>query len=221
MKTFSTLAGSAFAGLALLGSLATTGCASRAAPFDELDKAPITMLRIGQPPPPPAPIMAPAAVGGIQIPGLPAEMNAGLNQAAAAAAAAIPGLASMIPGMAPGGATPMQPAAPQVPLWNGFAIIQQQQVADEDTKEDLLDLFGDEDNFEGAGDPNNFRPGFGVSIQGNNGAPIDLLVSFSSNQVRGVNLQWPHQGKNTFSSDGRQELTKIYSKLFGPIPVDG
>jgi len=220
MKNFSTLASSTLAGLSLLGSLAATGCASRAAPFDELDKAPVTILRIGQPPPPPAPMVAPmGATGGIQIPGLPPEMNAALNQGAAAVTAAIPGLASMIPGMGPG-AAPMQPAAPPVPMWNGFAILQQQQLTDEDMKEDLLDLFGDEGNFEGAGDPNNFRPGFGVSFQGG-GAPIDLLVSFSSNQVRGVNLQWPHQGKNTFSTDGRKSVTQVYTKLFGPIPQDG
>lgn len=211
MKIFSTLAG-----LALLVPVAT-GCASRAAPFDELDKAPVTILRLGPPPAPPV-AAVPTAPGAPMIPGVPPEWQAAGQQLLQGVQQALPGL--IPPNLLPGAAPQVAPTAPPAPTWNGFTILASQQLADEDLKDEILDVFGDDDSFEGAGDPNNFRPGLGISFAGSAGPPVDLLVSFSSNQARMVNGTWPHMGKNMFAPDARKSMTEVYTKLFGPVPPD-
>ena len=79
-------------------ALLLSACASRTAPFNELDKAPITIMRLQEPPPPPPPV---AAVPGLpQIPGVPPELQQLGQQALDGLKAALP------PGLIP------QPAQP-------------------------------------------------------------------------------------------------------------
>lgn len=197
------------AALTLLAPLAA-GCASRTAPFDELDKAPMTILRLGPPPAPPV-AMAPPGMPG--IPGVPPELQQMGQQILQGVQQTLPGL--LPPGLMPGAAPPA--AAPPQPTWKGYTIVSSMQLTDEDMREDILDIFGDEDSFEQMADQNCFQPGLGISISGAGQPPVDLLVSFQCNQARGDGFRWPYP-KNGFSDDARQELSKIYSQLFGPIP---
>jgi hypothetical protein len=203
------------AGLSILLPLAT-GCASRTAPFDEVDQAPMTIMRLGQPPPPPTPIAA-ATPGGGLIPGLPADLTKLGEQIAQGAQSILPpGL--IPPGLIPGqAATPVAPQAPPVDMFKAWAVVgQRMSVTDEDTREEILDLFGDEDSFQ-AERGNCFSPGMGISIARSGGAPIDLMVSLSCSQAQGDGFQWPYK-VNGLTPDTSSRLAKIFEKFFGPVP---
>ena len=199
------------AGLALLLPLAF-GCA-RTAPFDQMDKAQITVLRLTAPAPSP---LQPG--GGLipAIPGLPAEIGQ-LGQQA------IQGLGGMIPqgmlppGLIPGGAAPGQPSAQQ---FKGFTIAQQMPLSDEGMRDELLDVFGHESNFS-AQRGSCFTPGLGIVMQRPNAPEVDLLVSFTCNQVMMDGARWPYQ-VNGLTGESRDHLAKIYERLgWGPVPQGG
>lgn len=212
------------AGLLLVLPLAA-GCASRTAPFNDMDKAQITVLRLqGQEPPPAATPATPGATPGAfpGIPGLPPEWQNAANQAAQGLQQMIPpGI--LPPGLIPGanpGANPANPAPQaQAPRFEGFIIVAQMPLTDDKTKNDLLDVFGHESSFN-TNRGNCFVPGFGVSMQRPNQPPVDLLVSFQCNQAMGNGFRWPYQA-NGFTPDTRDKLQKIYEKLFGPLPPSG
>lgn len=204
-----------FAGFALLAPL-VFGCASRAAPFNDMDKAQITVLRLqGQEAPAAAPAQAtsPAPL----IPGLPPEIQA-LGQQA------LQGLQGVLPpGMIPPGLIPGQAATPapvqqQLPRFKSFVILAQTQLNDEDLKGEILDVFGDEGSFS-TDRGNCFYPGFGISmVRPNSPVPVDLLISFSCNQTMGDGFKWPHPS-NGFTAETHQRLSKVYEKLWGmPVP---
>jgi len=202
------------AALTLLLPLAA-GCAGRTAPFNEMDQAQITVLRLGQPPAP-TPTVTPQAAGLPQIPGIPAELQQMGQQALQGLQQALP--PGMIPpGLIPGTqqqqTTPVQPATPQ---FKGFSILAQMPVTDDKVKDEILDLFGDEDNFTGQRGTC-FTPGMGVAITRPNAAPIELLISISCNQAVGDGFQWPYPN-NGFSNEARQRATDLYQKLWGPLP---
>jgi hypothetical protein len=204
-------------GLTLLAPFAF-GCAGRTAPFDEMDKAQITVLRLQGPPPP---VAAPpvAGVPGLPvIPGLPPELAAGAAAAAAGLGALIPGLPP-IPGLTPPGQPPVQPAAPP-PMFKGFVIGQTTPLTDEATRDELLDIFGNEDSF-GPNKGNCFTPGMGVSIQRvDQPQPVELLISISCNQAMGDGFRWAYPN-NGFTPETAQKLSGIYQRLFGPLPPNG
>jgi hypothetical protein len=206
----------ALIGLTLLTPLAT-GCAGRTAPFDEMDKAQITVLRLQGPPPPVAPVAG--APGMPAIPGLPPEWQAGAQQALGQLQQVLPpGL--IPPGLIPG--APGQPAAPAAPppMFKGFVIGQQMPLTDETTREELLDIFGSEDSFNG-NRGQCFTPGMGVSIvRADQPQPIDLLISINCNQAMGDGFRWPYPN-NGFTPETAQKLQAIYQKLFGPVPPTG
>jgi hypothetical protein len=202
------------AALALLSAVAP-GCASRAAPFDKLDQASVTIMKLQQKP---QTGVLPGAggftlPGGIQIPGIdPALVQQTLQQLQQGGFIP-PGL---IPGM--GGTNPTQPA--QQPYANdpNFVIADQRPVVDEQLKSDLLDLFGDDASFnEQAG--NCWFPGMVVSFQGSPDypQPVDVAVSLSCNQAQGYGFQWPHANRG-LTAESHQTLTGIYQSLFGPVP---
>src|SRR4051812_2261985 len=139
LKT-STLALAAVATVAAL-----TGCAGTpAAPFDQLKSANLTAYRL-QNAEANAALPGAAATPGaapVAIPGLPPEMNAWLQQGAAA-------VSQVLPGLLPGAAAVL-PAADTTPRFHDFRILSQTQVLDPDLKESLGKLLGDKDSFDNA-----------------------------------------------------------------------
>lgn len=202
------------AGILLLLPLAF-GCA-RTAPFDELDKAPMTIMRLGQPPPPPAPVAMPST-GTPLIPGLPPDLQKMGEQVLQGAGQILPpGL--IPPGLIPG-AQPQPTAVPQqqTPMFKAWAIVAPPiQNVDDETREEILDIFGDEDSFQ-ADRPNCFSPGMGISITRNGQPPVDLMISLSCAQAQGDGFKWPYKA-NGFTTDTSDRLSKIFQKFFGPVP---
>ena len=211
----------ALLGLSLFVPLAL-GCAGRTAPFDEIDKAQITVLRLQgvEPPPQPTPVAQPQPGMFPAIPGVPPELAAAGQQILNQVGQAIPpGL--LPPGLLPGTAPqPQVPQAPPPPRFKGFIILGQMPLTDEVVKEDLLDLFGSEDSFSNQRG-NCFTPGLGIAMQRPNGTPpVELLVSLSCNQAMGDGFRWPYKN-NGFTPETSQKLTKIYEKLWSSPPPPG
>ncbi len=207
---------SIFAALTLLVPLAA-GCAGRTAPFNEMDKAQITVLRLSQPPPPVAAV-TPGLIPGLPgIPGLPPEMTAMGNQLLQGVGAALPP-GFLPPGLIPGTSpTPVAPVQPQVPLYkNSFAITAQMPLTDETLKNEILDILGAKGSFEGS--PGQcFTPGMAFSMQRPGAAPADVMVSLSCNQVKADGFAWPYKG-NGFSPEAHDKMAAVYTKLWGPVP---
>lgn len=197
-----------------------TGCASRTAPFNEMDQAQITVLRLQGQEPPPQPVAQPTAPGIPGIPGLPPELQAGAQALGQAVNQALPGL--IPPGLLGGAAQPAQPAQPPPPRFKNFIILAQQPLMDESIKNELLDIFGSEKSFQ-TDRGNCFFPGMGISMQRAPQAnqapapPVDLLISLSCNQAMGDGFRWPYP-YNGFTPETHQRLTKIFEKLWGPVP---
>ncbi len=209
-------------GLALFLPIAA-GCASRTAPFNDLDQASVTILKLqGQEAPAamPGATTQPGAMPMLPIPGLTPEQQAqlqqGVQQLGQAAQQMIPGL--QIPGL-PGVGQTAQPQPAQQMRFNGFVILDQRSIADSTTKDDLLDTFGKEDNFNQNRGPC-FTPGMGVVFQDPKKGNVELMVSFSCNQVQGNGFRWPYQ-VNGLSPDASNKLRRIYEQNFGPLPPSG
>jgi hypothetical protein len=200
-------------GLALLAAPLATGCASRAAPFNQMDQAQISAMRLTQPPPPPPPVAAaPGAFPGIPGLPIPPEMQAAGQQILQGAAQALPGL--IPPGLIPGQPAAPQPQQPQLPQWNGLSVVASVPVMNEDMKNDILDLFGDEDSFQAGSNNCGTAPGLGFSMVRPNQPNVDLLVSFTCSKAMGVGFQWPHKA-DMLKGESHQKLSQIYQALFG------
>jgi hypothetical protein len=202
--------------LLVVSTATTAGCVSRAAPFDQLDQASVTIYKLQAPQAAQAQPAQPQ-VGQPLIPGLPPEL-AQLGQAALqqlqAQGLLPPGIT--IPGLP--GAQPVVPVQPQLPMYRGqWAIADQRPVMDEALKEKLLDLFGDAESFnEQRG--NCFFPGMAISFQSQQfPEPVDVVVSLSCNQAVGYGFQWPHP-QSGFTTTTHQTLTNVYQSQFGPVP---
>ena len=206
LKT-STLALAAVATVAAL-----TGCAGTpAAPFDQLKTANLTAYRLQNADA--TPVVAGAAAtpaAPIAIPGLPAEMNAWIQQGAAAVQQALPGLL-------PGAAGAMLPQADTSPRFHDFRILSQTQVIDPDLKESLGKLLGDKDSFDNAQArcaPNVFYADLGLSFTSTAGpTPNDVLISFQCNQVVSRSFAWPHPATG-MTPDTVKKLSEIVLKIF-------
>lgn len=207
--------------LAAVGSLslALTGCTSRASPFGDLDDASVTILKLQGQEVAPTPTMPGAGgIGGFPLPfPVPPELQQGLGALGQGLGGIIPpGL--LPPGLIPApGGTPMPPAA--APRFNGFVILAQQPLMDEDMKDEILDLFGDEDSFN-ANRGQCFYPGLGIVFQDPSMAPVELMVSFSCNQAMGNGFRWPHE-QNGLTPESSNSLRLIHERLFGPVPPTG
>src|SRR5262249_43026972 len=119
-----------------------TGCiGGREAPFNEpADKAQITVMRLqGQEAPPNngGPPARPPA-----LPGIPPELQQ-RGQQPSQGLQRVPPPGLIPPGLIPG-ATPVQQNAPR---FKNFVILAQMPLADEEAKDELLDVFGHEGNF--------------------------------------------------------------------------
>jgi hypothetical protein len=201
-----------FAGLVALLPLAV-GCAARTAPFDQMDRAQVTVLRLQAPAAPTNPL----SQAGLPttIPGLPPEL-AQMGQAALQGLQnVVPGLQNALPGLIPGA----QPAQPQLPQFKGYSIVAQMPLPDDGLKDQLLDLFGSESSFSNQVQ-NCFTPGMGVVFTRPNAPEVDLLISLSCNQAKMDGARWPYQ-VNGFTPESRDRLAKVYEKLFGPVPPTG
>ncbi|EYF07898.1 hypothetical protein [Chondromyces apiculatus] len=213
---------------AALALLAPTlfGCASRTAPFNEMDEASITVLRLQGQYTPTAVATTTAATGLPQlIPGLtiPPELQQMGQQA-------MQGLQQALPGLIPPGLIPGQPqtttptAVTPPPLFkNTYVIATSRQLttdaADEELREQILDIFGDEDSFS-ADKGNCFSPGLAISMQRpTSPVPVELLISLSCNQAVGDGFRWPYP-TNGFTGETKQKLLTIYQQLFGAVPPD-
>ena len=200
----------AAAGLAL----AQTACSSSLAqPFESKKSEPITIYRLQNfEPPQPQAGAAPGA-----IPGLPPQIQQWLHGAAAALP---PGL--IPPGLLPGAAP--APNTANVQRFYNFPILGTMSVTDKEMREDILELFGKESNFEAPkqscmyaefgfqiGQP----PPPGVQGAPTASAPADILVSLSCDQVQMFNYGWPHGAKTGLGPDTSQKIIKIVQKAFG------
>lgn len=200
-----------FIGLAVVAVPLATGCA-RTAPFDQMDQAQITVMRLTTPPPVAQPTPMTGQTGFPGLP-LPPELQAGATavlQGAQAAGIPIP------PGLIPGQTqTTMQPAAPPPPMFNGLAIVAQVPLTNDDMKSDLLDVFGKESSFQDApASQCPTAPGMGISMVRPGQANVDLLVSFTCNKAYGVGFPWPYK-KDALTSESNQKMSQIYQALFG------
>lgn len=197
-------------------TLATAACGSKpAAPFDTLKTANLTAFRLQNYEPPPPAVGATPGQG--MIPGLPPEITQWVQQGAAGLQQLIPpGLVP--PGLIPGTGQAQTPnAMPQntdtAPRFHGFRILGQTQVIDEDLKEELAKVLGDEDNFD------NKHAGcmyaeMGLSFSAG-GPPNDVLISFSCNQVNARTFAWPHPATG-MKPKTVQKLSEAVQQLWPP-----
>jgi hypothetical protein len=194
---------------------ATAGCGSApAAPFDTLKESQLTAFRLQNFEPPPQQVATPAVPGVAGIPGLPPEIQQWVQTGAQGLGQLIPpGLLppGLIPG-APGAAAP--PPQPDAPRFHGFRILGQTQVIDQDLKEQLGDLLGDEDNFHNKHAGCQYAE-MGLSFSSAPGVQNDLLVSFSCNQIIAKTFAWPHPATG-MKPKTVQKLSETVQKLWPP-----
>jgi hypothetical protein len=145
------------------------------------------------------------------IPGLPPEIQGWIQQGAAGLSQLIP------PGLLPGGAAAIVPAADTTPRFHDFRILSQTQVLDPDLKESLGKLLGDKNSFDNADArcaPNVFYAEMGLSFTSQVGtAPNDVLVSFSCNQIVSRSFAWPHPATG-MKADTVRQMSSIVQKIW-------
>ena len=198
-----------------LFALATqTGCSSSLSqPFEGMKSQPVTVHRLldfEQPQQQPG---APAA----GMPQLPPQIQQWINGAAAALP---PGL--IPPGLLPG-TTP--PPAENVQRFYNFRIVGTTSVTDNKTREDILEIFGKESNFENPRQSCMYaefgfqigQPAPGGTVQGapNPNAPADILVSLSCGQVQMFNHAWPYGTKTGLTAEGSEKIMAAVRRTFG------
>jgi hypothetical protein len=201
-------------GSVALGALAIACASSPAAPFNQLKDSNLTAYRLqNYEPPAPPPGAAPQAN---PMAGLPPQLQQWIQQGAQGLQQLIPpGL--LPPGMLPPGTAtaPAAPAQDTTPRFHTFRVLSQTAVIDPSLKEKLADILGDEDNFQ-AEHANCSYSEIGLSFSSAaGGAPNDLLISFSCNQVIPQSFQWPHKNMGMKPSTVK-ELSEVVNKLWPP-----
>jgi len=197
-----------------VSALSLAACGGAAAPFDRLTDSQVTVYRLQNYEPPAAATPAATQPGALPqlIPGLtiPPEIQTWVQQGAQGLGGLLPGL--QIPGITTP-ATPTQPVA-DAPRFEGFRIIGQSQVLDPKLREKLIDIFGNESNFdEKAGAC--LYPELGVSYpQAPPMLPYDILISFSCNRIEPKNFQWPHPNRG-IKKETVQKFSAVTQQLFG------
>lgn len=196
-----------FAALVAILPLAV-GCAARTAPFDQMDRAQVTVLRL-QAPQQQSPLGG-ALPGGLPVPPELQQMGQAVLQGVQQA---VPGLGNALPGLIPGAQQQQQ----QLPQFKGYSIVAQQQLTDDRLKDQLLDVFGSESSFSNQAQ-NCFTPGMAVVFQSPNAPEVDLIISFTCNQAKMDGARWPYAA-NGFTPSARAQLAQIYERFFGPVPA--
>jgi len=177
-----------------------SACAARTAPFNQLDQAQVTVMRLAAP----QPAVPPTLLPGLPIP--PELQKMGQQ--------ALQGLQTMLPGLQIPGATPGSPGAPGTQQLKGYAIVSQMPLLDDGVKEEVLDIFGQERSFS----PqigNCFNPGWAFVMQRPNAPEIDLFISLACNQAHMDGAPWPYPVYG-LAPPTRDHLARIYERLFGP-----
>ncbi len=196
--------------------LSTIGCSGALSqPFANMKSQPVTIYRLQNYEPPAAAAAAPGAIPA----GIPPQIQQWLS---AGAQLLPPGL--LPPGLLPGG-TPMPNAAADVPRFHNFRILGSMAVTDKTQHDDVIDLFGHESNFTTPRQSCMFAefgfqigyaapPGSGAAAPAG-GAPADILVSLSCDQVQMINYNWPYGVKNGLTSDSAKKIVGMVQKAFG------
>jgi len=206
--------------LAGIASL-SIGCkGSPAAPFNTLQDAQITVLRLQNYQEPvaattttPTTTTQPSLIPGLPGLPIPTEFQPQVQQAQTM-------ICQMLPAGTPGCTATGQPTtqpvtvAQNAPMFEGFRIIGQAQVMDPDIHDQIIDIFGYDDNFQAAKSPCMF-PEFGMSFGGGGAQPsANVLISYACNQVQARNFNWPHPD-NGMKEKTVKSLNQVIQKLFG------
>ncbi|RYE94644.1 MAG: hypothetical protein EOO75_01410 [Myxococcales bacterium] len=199
-------------------SLAGIGCASTAAPFNQMKQSQVTVLQL-QNYEPPAVAAAPAAaanplgaLAGMLPPGL-LPQGAGMPTDLSAALPGVCALGLPLPMCAAGGGAAAVPVAANAPRFQGFRVIGQSQLTADGDKEDLGKLLGDKGNFDNS-QKGCLYPEYGITF----GVPAnDLLVSLSCRDVVARSFAWPHSDHGLKDST-QKDFAEIVKKL-SFIPV--
>ena len=190
-----------------------TGCSSSLSqPFEGMKSQPVTVHRLldyEQPAAQPG-----AAPGAAQIPPQIQQWLSG------AASLLPPGL--LPPGLIPGTSAP---AVENVQRFYNFRIVGTTSVTDNKTREEIIEIFGKESNFQNPrqscmyaefgfqiGQP---MPGGAVQGAPNPNAPADILVSLSCEQVQMFNHGWPYGTKTGLTPDASQKIMAVIRRSFG------
>ncbi|HVH43169.1 MAG TPA: hypothetical protein VM925_12530 [Labilithrix sp.] len=190
-----------------------TGCSSSLSqPFEGMKNQPVTVHRLLD-------FEQPAAQGGAApgVPQLPPQIQQWLSGAGALLP---PGL--IPPGLLPGTAAP---AAENVQRFYNFRIVGTASVTDNKTREEIIEIFGKESNFQNPRQSCMYAEfGFqigqappGGMVQGapNPNAPADILVSLSCEQVQMFNHAWPYGTKTGLTPDASSKILAIVRRVFG------
>ncbi len=202
------LAGSLFA------LVSQTGCSSSLSqPFEGMKSQPVTVHRLLDYEQPAGAQPGAAAPG---LPQLPPQIQQWLQ---AGAAALPPGL--LPPGLIPGTTAP----AENVQRFYNFKIVGTTSVTDNKTREEILEIFGNESNFQNPRQSCMYaefgfqigQPMPGGTVQGapNPNAPADILVSLSCEQVQMFNHAWPYGTKTGLKPEASQKMMAVVRKSFG------
>jgi hypothetical protein len=197
--------------------LFTSGCgrSGLAAPFDRMGNQPITVLRLQNYEPPPAPGPAPSAPAQpTQTPQLPPQIQQWLSAGASMLPPGLipPGLLTGQPGAPP---APPAPAPAEAQRFHGFRVLGWMALTDPKLREEVLDIFGDAKSFTESRGGACMYSEMGVSIgQPGGGPPADMLVSFSCDRVQAFNFAWPH-AKAGLAPETVKRIVAVMTRSFG------
>lgn len=214
MKRFFALALVALGPFVVLVPTQTACSTTLSQPFENLKAQPITIHRLQNYEPPQAQAQAPGAA----IPGIPPQIQQWLGGAASALP---PGL--IPPGLLPG--SQAQPAPTDAPRFYNFRILGSMSVTDPKMREEILNIFGKDSNFDAPRQSCMYaefgfsigQPSPGGTVQGapNPNAPADILVSLSCDQVDMKNYSWPYGTKTGLTDDTSKRIVQIAQRAFG------
>lgn len=188
--------------LVVAASFSFVGCfgKSLASPFDVMQNAPITVLRLQNYEPP---TQSQPQAGPVQ---LPPQIQQWLT---AGAQLLPPGL--LPPNLIPGAAATT--AAPNVARFHGFPILATAQVMDNKNRGEILDILGHESNF--VNQPSTcMYAEFGIAIAQQNAPAAEILVSLSCGQVQPFQMAWPYS-KVGITPDTEKRIVAVMQKAFG------
>jgi hypothetical protein len=152
----------------------------------------------------------------------------GLAQLPAQIQTWLSGAANLLPpGLIPPGLLPgtSVPPGENVQRFYNFRIVGTASVTDSKTRDDILELFGKESNFQTPRVSCMYaefgfqigQPAPGGMVQGapNPNAPADILVSLSCEQVQMFNHPWPYGTKTGLTPDASSKVLAIVRRVFG------
>ena len=198
----------------LVALVAGTGCSSSLSqPFEGMKQQPVTVHRLldfEQQATQPG-----AAVGTQQLPPQIQQWITGAAQLLP------PGL--LPPGLLPGTTAPA--ATENVQRFYNFRIVGTTSVTDNKLREEIIEIFGKESNFQNPRQSCMYaefgfqigQPLPGGMVQGapNPNAPADILVSLSCEQVLMFNHTWPYGTKTGLTPDASQKIMAVVRRSFG------